>query len=217
MNRMWSVRTRPYRVLTVVPSMIGRRSRWTPSRLTSGPRPPSRPAILSTSSRKMMPECSTRSMARRATWSISTRRFSSSSIRNSRASLIFTRRFLDLPPQRPGIRSWMWMPISSTPALEKTSKGGAIFSLTSSSSVRSSSRPSRSCFRSFSRVSWKRTYSPSTAALSLRLSGGSSMSRIFSSTLLAALSRTSSIFSCLTMSTEMRTRSRIMDSTSRPT
>ncbi len=55
MNRMWSVRTSPKRVLTVVPSMIGRRSRWTPSRLTSGPCPDSRPAILSTSSRKMMP------------------------------------------------------------------------------------------------------------------------------------------------------------------
>ncbi len=60
---MWSVRTMPYRVLTDVPSMIGRRSRWTPSRLTSGPCPLSLPAILSSSSRKTIPDCSTRTMA----------------------------------------------------------------------------------------------------------------------------------------------------------
>ena len=53
----------PYFVLTVVPSTIGRMSRCTPSRLTSGPWPPSRPAILSISSMKMMPACSTRSTA----------------------------------------------------------------------------------------------------------------------------------------------------------
>ncbi len=39
-NRIWSVRTAPYLVLTVEPSTIGSRSRWTPSRETSGPRPP---------------------------------------------------------------------------------------------------------------------------------------------------------------------------------
>ena len=33
----WSVRTTPYLVVTAVPSTIGRRSRWTPSRDTSGP------------------------------------------------------------------------------------------------------------------------------------------------------------------------------------
>ena len=37
MNRMWSVRTMPYLVLTVEPSTIGSRSRCTPSRETSGP------------------------------------------------------------------------------------------------------------------------------------------------------------------------------------
>src|ERR1044072_7875153 len=55
MNRMWSVRTIPYLVVTVEPSTIGRRSRCTPSRETSGPRPPSRPATLSSSSRKTIP------------------------------------------------------------------------------------------------------------------------------------------------------------------
>src|SRR4029450_11981786 len=46
----------PYFVLTVVPSTIGRMSRCTPSRLTSGPWPPSRPATLSISSREMVPD-----------------------------------------------------------------------------------------------------------------------------------------------------------------
>ncbi len=38
MNKMWSVRTMPYLVVTVVPSTMGKRSRCTPSRETSGPR-----------------------------------------------------------------------------------------------------------------------------------------------------------------------------------
>src|SRR3954449_11775063 len=63
MNRMWSVRTIPCLVFTVVPSTIGRMSRCTPSRLTSGPGAPCGPAILSTSSWKMMAFFSTRSRA----------------------------------------------------------------------------------------------------------------------------------------------------------
>ena len=35
MNRMWSVFIGPYLVATVVPSISGSRSRWTPSRLTA--------------------------------------------------------------------------------------------------------------------------------------------------------------------------------------
>src|SRR5438034_949972 len=56
MKRTWSVRTVPYLVVTAEPSTIGSRSRWTPSRETSGPWPPSRPAILSSSSGKLIPE-----------------------------------------------------------------------------------------------------------------------------------------------------------------
>ena len=37
MKSTWSVRTGPYLVVTVVPSTMGRMSRWTPSRETSGP------------------------------------------------------------------------------------------------------------------------------------------------------------------------------------
>ncbi|EAU64098.1 conserved hypothetical protein, partial [Stigmatella aurantiaca DW4/3-1] len=37
MKSMWSVFTCPYLVLMVEPSTMGRMSRWTPSRETSGP------------------------------------------------------------------------------------------------------------------------------------------------------------------------------------
>ena len=94
-KRMWSVRTMPYLVLTVVPSTIGRMSRCTPSRLTSGPWPPSRPATLSISSMKMMPACWTRSTAARATLSMSTSFCSSSCVERARALRgLRTRRFL---------------------------------------------------------------------------------------------------------------------------
>src|SRR5438309_767936 len=73
MKRMWSVRTIPYLVVTVEPSTMGRRSRCTPSRDTSGPCAPSLLAILSSSSRKTMPESSTRRMAWLTASSTSTR------------------------------------------------------------------------------------------------------------------------------------------------
>ena len=63
MKRMCSVRTEPYRVCTTDPSSSGRRSRWTPSPLTSGPRSGAGPQILSTSSMKTMPASSTSAMA----------------------------------------------------------------------------------------------------------------------------------------------------------
>jgi len=40
MKRTWSVLSGPYFVETVEPSTMGSRSRWTPSRDTSGPCPP---------------------------------------------------------------------------------------------------------------------------------------------------------------------------------
>ena len=75
MNRTWSVFTGPYLVVTVVPSTIGSRSRWTPWRETSGPLPPppSSPAILSISSRKTMPDSSASATAAWLTFSGSIR------------------------------------------------------------------------------------------------------------------------------------------------
>ena len=89
MNRTWSVFTGPYLVVTVLPSTMGRMSRCTPSRLTSGPPPraaPSRLAILSISSMKMIPLDSARSSASRLTRSWSTSRPASSWARRSSAS-----------------------------------------------------------------------------------------------------------------------------------
>src|SRR5213596_2559450 len=86
MKRTWSVRTGPCLVLTVEPSTIGSRSRCTPSRDTSGPCMPSRPAILSISSMKTMPDCSTRRMASLVAASMSMRRVASSCASVSSAS-----------------------------------------------------------------------------------------------------------------------------------
>ena len=56
MNKIWSVWIMPYFVFTALPSTIGNKSLWTPSRLTSGPPPPFwLPAILSISSIKIIP------------------------------------------------------------------------------------------------------------------------------------------------------------------
>ena len=64
-----------------------------------------------------MPEFSTRSMAMRVTWSMSTRRCSSSWIRYSKASLTFIFRFLVRWPKMLGNMSFMLTSISSTPWL----------------------------------------------------------------------------------------------------
>ncbi len=63
-NKIWSVFNMPYLVETVLPSTKGRRSRCTPARDTSlPPLPPSlRCVILSISSKKTMPSCSTESI-----------------------------------------------------------------------------------------------------------------------------------------------------------
>ena len=126
MKRTWSVRTGPYLVETVVPSTMGSRSRCTPSRETSGPWPPSRPAILSISSRKTIPDDWARSTACRATFSWSTRRASSSWVRTWRASGTGRVRRRVRPPNRPGSRSLMLTSISSTPWLDSTWKVGML-------------------------------------------------------------------------------------------
>ena len=137
--------TIPYFVLTVVPSTIGRMSRCTPSRLTSGPWPPpaipSRLAILSISSMKMMPACSTRCTAVRPTDSMSTRRLDSSVTRYASASGTFMRRVFVRPPNMFPIMSFRLTPISSTEVPAMISNEGIATSRTSISTVRSSNRP----------------------------------------------------------------------------
>ena len=80
MNRIWSVFTGPRLVATVVPSISGSRSRCTPSRLTSAPERSERAQILSISSRKTMPFCSTAWIASRTIASSSSSLSASSSM-----------------------------------------------------------------------------------------------------------------------------------------
>ena len=64
----------------------------------------------------------------------------------------FILRFFVRWPKMLGSMSLMLMSISSTPWLEMISNAGKLRSRTSISTMRSSSLPSRSCSRSFSRV-----------------------------------------------------------------
>src|SRR5882762_1260133 len=107
------------------------------------------------------------------------------------------------------------------------SKDGKLRSRTSISTVRSSSLPSRNCWRSFSRVRLcdsppdevapSSTKPPVELSAGLGVAGGRRISSKRSSALSSALSATSSSFSSRTISMASSTRSRTMDSTSRPT
>ena len=160
MKRTWSVFTIPYLVLTFDPSTIGRRSRCTPSRETSGPCPPSRPAILSISSMKMIPAFWARSSASRVTRSMSTRRPASSSVSSSSASFTLSFRFRFLAPPPSMLMSGLlpsWLIMSLRPCAMSSMPGammgmkGMLFSATSTSTSSSSSVPARSCARALSR------------------------------------------------------------------
>src|SRR5512139_510710 len=215
MNRMKSVRTTPCLVLTLDPSTIGSRSLCTPCRDTSGPERDSRPAILSISSRNTIPDCSVRSTASRFTRSMSTRRPASSFSRNGRASgtrIRFRRTFFGKSPES---ISWRFpsIPSGAPPAVPRRSITGTADSRTSTSTVRSASFPSRSRMRRRSRVSREAlSVSPARGG-----TGGSSRSRRRSSAAARARSATFSISSARTMWTAISTRSRTIDSTSRPT
>ena len=108
-----------------MPSTMGRMSRCTPSRETSGPWPPSRPAILSISSMKMMPEVCTRSTASaRHLLGVDQARLlllqqDARAPRGRAAGGACVR-----PPKRPGSRSFTLTSISSTPCEERIWKDG---------------------------------------------------------------------------------------------
>ena len=152
MNRTWSVRTGPYFVVTEQPSTMGRMSRCTPSRDTSGPWLASRPAILSISSRNTTPACSARSTASAFTRSMSSRFSDSSAIRTGRASATVTVRLRVRLGIIPPSMSRMLMSISSTPPGVITSMNGGGRCSTSMSMVFASKSPLRSFVRNRSRV-----------------------------------------------------------------
>ena len=208
----------PCFVLTVVPSTIGRMSRCTPSRLTSGPCTPSRPAILSISSTNMMPACSTRSTANRLTLSMSTSFCSSSWLRCCSASGTLRRRFRGRPWKRLGSMSFTLMSISSIEEPVMTSNEGTDRSRISISTTRASSRPPCSWSRNFSRVRCACSLAAAASGASATgRTGGRSRSSRRSSAFSRAFPRTSTSCCSRTMSTASSTRSRTIDSTSRPT
>ena len=230
MNRMWSVLTIPYFVVTVAPSTIGSKSRCTPSRDTSGPCPPPwRETILSISSRKMMPDCSVLITALRVTLSISIRSSTASFFNILKASATVSLRILPFLGNILPKASRRFDSISSIPALEKTSiMGIGCACVTSISTSFSSSRPSRNIFLKRSRVDslfsavsepGVSTF-PGISILELLLEEGIE-GRSRSSSLSSAISRafcsTSLRSSFLTILTASSMRSRIIDSTSRPT
>ena len=99
------------------------------------------------------------------------------------------------------------------------SNAGKFRSFTSISTVRSSSLPSRSCARSFSRVRFHCRARLRRPRRRRRRPwrGGSSRSRIRSSAFARLCPRLLRAFRSRTMSMAISTRSRIIDSTSRPT
>ena len=146
-NKIWVVSITPHFVFTLLPSTIGKMSLWTPSRLTSWPWLSPWTAILSISSIKIIPLCSTRRFASSETLSWSIIFSKVSSVRIFLASFTVTERFLLFckssiePPaiiSMLGILFWRWTTISIS---------------------RSSSFPSRNIWRNFSLVDLLRSSS----------------------------------------------------------
>ena len=213
MNRMWSVRTCPYFVVTVVPSTSGSRSRCTPCRETSAPWISWRLAILSISSRNTMPFCSTAASA----MALISSSFSSFAASSSVSAFIASATVIFLTLRRAPPICWnipcSWLVSSSMPGGAMISICGARSEISTSTSL-SSRLPSRSILRNFCRVpesvgfmSWKLT----------SRAGGRSTSSTRSSAASAARSRTlrdSASRVCLIAASA---RSRTIVSTSRPT
>ena len=154
MNRIWVVSTTPHFVFTFEPSTIGRMSRCTPSLETSWPPCPPFTAILSISSIKIIPDCSTRFFAISAILSWSTILSSTSSVRILRASFTVTKRLRLLPPVKSDVRFCRPFSKSSMlpPAMISMLGMPDDLRLTSTSTSLSSSLPSRSIWRNFSLV-----------------------------------------------------------------
>ena len=198
----------PYLVFTVQPSMSGSRSRCTPSRETSAPIASLRRATLSISSMKTMPVCSTAETAS-ALSSSSLMSLNASSSRSRRSASRTFRRMVRLrvPPMLESIPC-SWLVSSSMPGGETISKPTEMAAVSMVTSL-----SSRSPSRSFLRITWRVVLvsrPPSSGA-------GSSTSRIRSSAASSARDCTRAIACSRSIFTAMSARSRMMDSTSRPT
>ncbi len=206
---------------------MGNRSRCTPSRDTSGPRPPaSRPATLSSSSMKMMPSCSARRTASLVSRSMSMSLAASSSVKASSASgMVRRRRLVRLDC---GNMDCRLRTISSMPVPENTSMNDWGVSLVSISTDLSLSLPSCRSRRRFSRVLVSAAGAAGTSGaggapasdprgVRPGRAGGSSTSSRRSSAFSRARGRRRSRSSSRNIDTAVSARSRTMESTSRPT
>ncbi len=201
MNRIWSVFSGPYLVATVVPSISGRRSRWTPSRLTEPPRT-SLTAILSISSRKTMPLASASASATRLMSSGSTRLSASSSVSRANASGTFSlRRLRGAWPESLPIIDFRSNTCAPIPGISNGSAGASSTSISTSAALR---LPSVKRWRKLWRVASLEPL-PVSASSSRSIAASSAAAR----TLARRRSRSSR--------TASSTRSRAICSTSRPT
>ena len=200
-------------MLTVLPSIRGSRSRCTPSRETSDEVFSERLATLSISSMKTMPFCSTVWMAFCLISSSLTSLAASSSRTCFMASATFILRVLRLSEDMLENMFCSWLVISSMPGGAMISTPAPLLRRSISISL-SSSSPSRS----FLRNSWRVEESSVFWLSSLKSRGGGiRASRMRSSA--ASMARCSWRFISFSRSILMAisARSRIMDSTSRPT
>ena len=232
MKRIWSVFIGPYFVMTVEPSTIGRMSRCTPSRETSGPEPCPLTATLSISSRKTMPLFSAARMAASLTSSMSTSFAASSCWKSFRAAATETLRFFCFFGMRFAIMSCRLSPMLSrlepanmpTIGLPESSISISMTSFSSSPFSRRFLTHSRPAAYFGSLFSSDDSFSSSSDPPKSLPKGfcdffgcGTNTSRMRSSASSAALSCTFSMRSWRTMRTAVSARSRTMDSTSRPT
>ena len=210
-------------------------SRWTPSRETSGPAPPAGPAILSSSSMKMMPDSSARRTPSRTASSGSISFCASSPVSTRSASGTVMRRRLRRRGRTVPNRSWRLIPISSAPWPENTSIIGDPASSTSISTISWSSSPRSSRSRRVARRSRTSAGVPSTgggagaadrppnnassglANVASRRGDGARSSMRRSRAWAAALASTARMRSARTIWTAASARSRTIESTSRPT
>mmetsp|Transcript_8281 Transcript_8281/g.26204 ORF Transcript_8281/g.26204 Transcript_8281/m.26204 type:complete len:281 (+) Transcript_8281:1124-1966(+) len=205
---MWSVLMLPCLVETVDPSISGRRSRCTPSDDASAePRYSCREQILSISSMKTIPSCSTACSATRFTSSSEITLSEKTSSRIGRASaIVICLRSARLPPCCSNLskrRMISFIGCALPPPEFGSSCDERRGSGTSTSMVRVSRRPWRRSARKESRFVVE--FSPT------------SWSRIFSSTLSAISARFFSTSLARTMMSAESIRSRMICSTSRPT
>ncbi len=209
-NSIKSVLILPYFVLTVLPSTIGKISLCTPSRLTSGPLPsPAFEAILSISSKNIMPSCSAsfRPSEFMLSWSIIL--LASSVVKCFKASetVIFffffclgikrprtSPKLVSLPPNPIGPKCMLW--------------GACSISISSGTL---SSLPLLKSFQTFSFNS-----SSLISGCFLRIAGNIALNSLLSAYSFA-FGSTSAIFISFTMRIAASTKSLTMLSTSRPT